>query len=71
MAMPDKILYFADILKGTNRGRLDESLITYSERGNLQGMQFHAVAGLAYENAQKAGLGNEVPTEWFLQNIKD
>ena len=71
VAMPDKVLYFADILNGTNRGRLNDSQITYSERGNLQGMQFHAVAGLAYENAQKAGLGNEVPTEWFLQNIKN
>jgi hypothetical protein len=45
--------------------------ITYSERGNLQGTQFHAVAGKVYELAKQAGLGREIPTEWFLQDIRD
>ena len=42
-----------------------------SERGNLQGAQFHAVAGKVYELAKRAGLGREIPTEWFLQDIRD
>ena len=71
VAMPDKVIYFADILEGTNRGRTSSSQITYSERGNLQGNQFHAVAGRTYELAKERGLGNEVPTEWFLQDIRD
>jgi len=71
VAMPDRVVYFEDILGGTNRGRLARDQITYSERGNLQGNQFHAVAGRTFELAKAAGLGNEVPTEWFLQDIKD
>jgi len=44
---------------------------TYSERGNLQGAQFFAVAGKVYELAKRAGLGREIPTEWFLQDIRN
>ena len=33
--------------------------------------QFHAVAGKVYELAKQAGLGREIPTEWFLQDIRD
>ena len=71
VAMPDRVIYFKDILGGTNRGRLSRDQITFSERGNLQGNQFHAVAGRTYELAKEAGIGNEVPTEWFLQDIRD
>lgn len=71
VAMPDKVIYFDDILGGSNRGRTSSSQITYSERGNLQGNQFHAVAGRTYELAKEAGLGNEIPTEWLLQDIRD
>ena len=45
--------------------------ITYSERGNLQGAQFFAVAGKVYEAAKRMGLGREIPTEWFLQDIRN
>jgi alanine dehydrogenase len=53
------------------KGRSSPDQITYSERGNLQGAQFHAVAGKVYELAKRAGLGREIPTEWFLQDIRD
>ena len=71
IAMPDKVLYFEDILEGSNRGRISANQITYSERGNLQGNQFHAVAGRTFELVKEAGLGNEIPTEWLLQDIRD
>ncbi len=71
VAMPDKVLYFSDILEGEGKGRISEEQITYSERGNLQGNQFHAVAGKTYEMARDAGLGHEIPTEWLLQDIRD
>ena len=69
--LPDRMITFKDIIEGTNRGRTTASQITYSERGNLQGTQFWAVGGLVYEKVKEAGLGNEVPTEWFLQDIRD
>lgn len=66
----DKVIYLKDILEG-KKGRKSPTDITYSERGNLQGAQFHAVAGRVYELAKKRLVGREVPTEWFLQDIKD
>lgn len=65
-----KVVYLKDILEG-KKGRLSGSDITYSERGNLQGAQFHAVAGRVYESARDNGKGREIPTEWFLQDIRD
>jgi alanine dehydrogenase len=62
---------FADIVSGKSPGRTSEEQITYSERGNIQGAQFFAVAGVAYEAAKAQGLGHELPTEWFLQDIRD
>jgi alanine dehydrogenase len=71
VALPDRMVTFADFLEGTNRGRVSRDQITFSERGNLQGAQFFAVAGLVYEKAVEAGMGREIPTEWFLQDIRD
>ncbi len=68
---PAKVVYLAELLDGTKTGRTSDAQITWSERGNLQGAQFHAVAGRAYELARAAGLGREIPTEWFLQDIRD
>jgi ornithine cyclodeaminase/alanine dehydrogenase-like protein (mu-crystallin family) len=66
-----KDVMLADILSGRKPGRSSERQITYSERGNIQGAQFYAVAAVAYEAAKKRGLGREIPTEWFLQDIRD
>jgi alanine dehydrogenase len=66
-----KDVMLADILGGKTSGRTSESQITYSERGNIQGAQFYAVAAAAYEEAKRRGLGREIPTEWFLQDIRD
>ena len=67
----DKRVSLADLRSGRVAGRTSRDQITYSERGNLQGAQFFAVAGLVYECAKAAGLGREIPTEWFLQNIRN
>lgn len=64
-------LGFAEVAGGTIRGRRAPHEITYSERGNVQGAQFYAVAAAAYEAARRGGLGREIPTEWFLQDIRD
>ena len=56
---------------GKTKGRTSSDQITYSERGNLQGAQFYAVAGRVYELACKRRLGREIPTEWFLQDIRN
>jgi ornithine cyclodeaminase/alanine dehydrogenase-like protein (mu-crystallin family) len=69
--LPDKRVTLADLASGKVLGRTNAEQITYSERGNLQGAQFFAIAGKIYEAAREAGLGREIPTEWFLQDIRD
>lgn len=71
VAMPDRAVYFSDLIDKSKSGRTSREQITYSERGNLQGNQFHAVAGRVYELARKHGLGREIPTEWLLQDIQN
>ena len=67
----DKRVTLTDLRAGRAQGRTSREQITYSERGNLQGAQFFAVAGLVYELAKAKGLGREIPTEWFLQDIRN
>jgi alanine dehydrogenase len=70
-AVAGRRVSLADLVEGKVKGRTCADEITYSERGNLQGAQFFAVAGKVYELAKRAGLGREIPTEWFLQDIRN
>lgn len=69
--LPEKVVYLADLVAGRHPGRTSDEQVTWSERGNLQGAQFYAVAARIYEKARAAGLGRELPTEWLLQDIRD
>jgi alanine dehydrogenase len=71
IALPDKRVTLGDIVSGKAPGRTSDEEITWSERGNLQGAQFYAVAGRVYEAAKAAKLGYEIPTSLFLQDIRD
>ncbi|HEX2256932.1 MAG TPA: hypothetical protein VHG92_09605 [Afifellaceae bacterium] len=68
---PERLVTFADLAEGRHRGRTSPDQITYSERGNLQGAQFWAMAAMVYEAAKTRGLGRELPTEWFLQTVRN
>ena len=65
-----RLTYLSSIMSDEPFAR-STSDITYSERGNLQGNQFHAVAGLVYEKSIAAGRGFEIPTSYFLQDIRN
>jgi len=67
----DRAIFLEELLSGKKKGRTSDKQITYSERGNIQGAQFFAVAGKVYELAKERGLGREIPTEWLLQDIRD
>jgi ornithine cyclodeaminase/alanine dehydrogenase-like protein (mu-crystallin family) len=69
--LPDRRVTLADLARGRAQGRTAPEQITWSERGNLQGAQFYAVAGRVYEAVRKAGLGHDIPTELFLQDIRN
>jgi alanine dehydrogenase len=69
--VPGRTVYLADVLAGREQGRSSAEQITFSERGNLNGAQFHAVASRVYEAALARGIGREVPTEWFLEDERN
>lgn len=70
--LPDEqVIYLQDLLDGKVEGRTSPEQITYSERGGMRGIEFVAVAGAIYERAREQGLGHELPTEWFLQDIRN
>lgn len=66
-----RVVSFEDVLSGADKARTSDADITFSERGNIQGAQFFAVAGHVYEQCRARGLGRVLPTEWFLQDIRD
>jgi ornithine cyclodeaminase/alanine dehydrogenase-like protein (mu-crystallin family) len=67
----ERAVLLADLLSEKRKGRTAPKQVTYSERGNLQGLQFFSVAGRVYELAREKGLGHEIPTDWLLQDIRD
>jgi ornithine cyclodeaminase/alanine dehydrogenase-like protein (mu-crystallin family) len=67
----DRAVFLSELLAGKKKGRTSAAQITYSERGNIQGAQFFAVAVKVYELAKAKGLGREIPTDWLLQDIRD
>ena len=54
-------------LSGKSKGRTSDKQITYSERGNIQGAQFFAVAGRVYELAKERGLDGSCPPSGFCR----
>lgn len=70
-ALPEKMVSLAQAMAQGGSARTSDDQITYSERGNLQGQQFWAVAGKVYEEVVKQGLGQKLPLGWFTQDIRN
>jgi alanine dehydrogenase len=64
----------AELIAGEVEGRRDASEVSSSGGiggGGTQGLSFVTVARLVYELARERGLGLEMPTDLFLQDIRD
>jgi len=62
---------FAALVSGKAKGRTDPRQVTFYRNVGNQGLQFTAVCSAVYKKAKEQGLGREIPTDWFLQNIRD
>jgi alanine dehydrogenase len=62
---------FVDLLTGKCPGRTSPEQITFYRNGGNQGLQFSSVGGWVYSEAIRRKLGREIPTGWFLQDIRD
>ena len=60
-----------DLMAGRWAGRTNDQQTTFLINSGTQGLQFAAVGGKVYELARARGLGHQIPTEWFLQDIRD
>ena len=66
-----------DLITGKTQGRESDKEISSSNgakvpgEDTVKGLQFVTVGSLVYDLAKKAGLGRELPTELFLQDIRD
>jgi alanine dehydrogenase len=62
---------YYDLVSGKTPGRTQDRQITFYYNTGNQGVQFSSVGGLVYRKAKEAGLGRELPTEWFLQDVRN
>lgn len=60
----------SDLLAGKAPGRTSDKQITFFLNNVGTGVQFAAMGYCAYSAAKEKGLGKEIPTDWFLQDIK-
>jgi ornithine cyclodeaminase/alanine dehydrogenase-like protein (mu-crystallin family) len=62
---------FADLVSGKCQGRTARDQVSFYRNVGNQGLQFSSVGGFVYAQARKLGKGREIPTDWFLQDIRD
>ncbi|MEK7783526.1 MAG: ornithine cyclodeaminase family protein, partial [Candidatus Binatota bacterium] len=60
----------SDLLVGRVPGRTSDKQITFFLNNVGTGVQFAAMGYCAFRAAKEKGLGHEIPTDWFLQDIK-
>jgi alanine dehydrogenase len=62
---------FTDLVTGKCKGRVSRDQVTFYRNVGNQGVQFSSVGGFVYQQAVKQKKGREIPTDWFLQDIRD
>ncbi len=66
-----KLPTLADVISGKVKGRVNDKQTTWFLNLGVMGLQFEAVCAAVYHEAKKNGIGQEIPTEWFTQSIRD
>lgn len=65
----DAIAEIQDLLAGRVRGRSNREQITLFNNNTGAGTQFAALGAAVLRKAREMGLGREIPTEWFLEDV--
>jgi alanine dehydrogenase len=61
----------SDFVAGRVQGRTRPEQTSFFNNVGAIGAQFEAVAAAVYRAAVAAGVGTEIPTDWFLQDVRD
>jgi ornithine cyclodeaminase/alanine dehydrogenase-like protein (mu-crystallin family) len=67
LAMPT----LADVVAGRARGRTTPDETSFFHNVGASAEAFAAIAATIYESARAAGVGREIPTEWFIEDVRD
>ncbi|MSP37930.1 MAG: ornithine cyclodeaminase family protein [Deltaproteobacteria bacterium] len=59
-----------DLIAGKAPSRANDKQITFFLNNVGTGVQFAAMGYCAYKAAKEKGMGQEIPSEWFMQDIK-
>jgi ornithine cyclodeaminase/alanine dehydrogenase-like protein (mu-crystallin family) len=65
----DSIYEIQELLSGRIAGRTGASQITVFNNNTGAGTQFAALGSAVLKRARAMGLGRELPTEWFLEDV--
>jgi ornithine cyclodeaminase/alanine dehydrogenase-like protein (mu-crystallin family) len=60
-----------DVMSQKIPGRTSKDQVTFFANSGTQGLQFASTAGYVVREAKRRGLGQIIPTDWFLQDIRD
>ena len=74
LTLPPEIInlpHLVDLIAGRTRGRTEDRQTSFFLNVGAIGAQFEGVAAAVYHKAREQGLGTEIPTDWFLQDIRD
>jgi alanine dehydrogenase len=60
-----------DVVAGRVEGRTSAEQVTCFVNIGTQGLQFASVGGWLHHKAKELGVGAEIPTQWFIQDVRD
>ena len=66
-----KVTTLSDVISNTKLRRSNDRQVTFFSNTGGQALQFTSLAGRAYSLAAERKLGKVIPTDWFLESIKD
>jgi alanine dehydrogenase len=62
---------YCDLFYGRAKGRENDQQITFYHNFGNQGLAFSSLGGYVLRKAQQLQLGRQIPTEWFLQDVRN
>jgi alanine dehydrogenase len=65
----DKLPALPDLIMGRAEGRKSDSEVTCFMNNIGLGYQFAAAGSVVYRKAKETGLGHQLPTEWFTEDV--
>jgi alanine dehydrogenase len=65
----DRLPTVPDLITGRAQGRQSDREVTCFLNNIGLGYQFAAAGAVVYRKAKDSGLGHELPTEWFTEDV--